>query len=500
MKRTIAVPLLVAAWWPLAASAQPPPNLQPTVITVRPTAEPVPALKYRLVPEDITLVPGNAAIFYHRGVTIMTETYSSLRAKEKAQPGSFPESLIKLGSDTWLSCPIGEIPRDRARKYLEPFQNALTEVELGASRSTCDWEFDQRKERMYLLLPEIHGMRGLGRLIQLKSRLAILDGKTDEAMHWIKTGFTMGRHVSQGPIAIQALVGVAVGRTMTNRLEELIQAPGGPSLYWALADRPRPFIDMRRAMEGERHFLEKELPELNELSREAWSLDQARRIADALRKLFALASEEPPPRSDGVVPMDFPDLSRRIGIAAMAAKIYPEARHALIARGRPEVQVQGMPVIQVAALYTMQKYQRLLDDSFKWMNVPYWQSYNRVDGAIHSTVDEKAANPLLAPFLSLTPALNPVRLAGIRLDRELDAVQCIEAIRLYAHAHEGKLPASLEAITDAPVPLDLATGKPFLYQVNGDSATLSAPPPPGLKRVDVDHQRYAIHYELKLAK
>ena len=98
-------------------------------------------------------------------------------------------------------------------------------------------------------------------------RLAILDGKTDEAMHWIETGLVMGRHVSQGPLVIQALVGVAIGRTMTRCLEDLIQAPGGPSLYWALADRPRPFIDMRRAMEGERYVLEKELPELNELDR-----------------------------------------------------------------------------------------------------------------------------------------------------------------------------------------------------------------------------------------
>ena len=297
MKRTIALLLLVAARWPSAASAQPPPDPQPTVMTLRPAAEPVPALKYRLVPEQIKLVPGNAAIFYHRGVTIMKETYSWLRAKEKARPGAFPHSLDMLASDTWLSCPIGEIQRDKARKYLEPFQNALKEVELGALRSTCDWEFDQRKEGMSLHLPEIQEMRGLGRLMQLKVRVAILDGKTDEAMHWIETGLVMGRHVGQGPLVIQALVGVAIGRTMTARLEELIQAPGGPSLYWALADRPRPFIDMRRAMEGERYVLEKELPELNELDRGAWGLDQARRFADTLqRKLFDLASGEDDPR------------------------------------------------------------------------------------------------------------------------------------------------------------------------------------------------------------
>ena len=52
----------------------------------------------------------------------------------------------------------------------------------------------------------------------------------------------------------------------------------------------------------------------------------------------------------------------------MAAKLYPEARRALIARGRPEAQVEAMPVIQVAALYSMEEYQRIRDGSYKWMN------------------------------------------------------------------------------------------------------------------------------------
>ena len=146
MKRTMALLLLMAARWPSAASAQAPPDPQPAVLTLRPAAEPDPALKYRLVPEHINLVPGNAAIFYHRAVIILKEAYGSLRAREQTYPGTFPHSLVKLASDTWLNCPIGEIPRDKARKYLEPFQKALKEVELGALRSTCDWEFDQRKE------------------------------------------------------------------------------------------------------------------------------------------------------------------------------------------------------------------------------------------------------------------------------------------------------------------------------------------------------------------
>ena len=362
------------------------------MVTLRPAAEPVPALKYRLVPEHFKLVPGNAAIFYHRAVLIVEERFSSLRAREKEQPGTFPDSLDLLGSATWLNCPIGEIPRERARKYLEPFQNALKEAELGALRSTCDWEFDNRPgEGTDLQLPEIQGIRAIGRLIQLKARLAILDGKTDEAMHWLETGFVIGRHVSQGPLWIQALIGVAISRTMTAHFEDLIQAPGVPSLYWALADRPRPFVDMRRSMEGERYLLEKELPELNELDRGVWGLDRTRQFADTLqRKLFDLASGREIPGTYVALPIGLPDLSRRLGIALMAARIYPEARRALIAQGRPEALVEAMPVIQVAALHSLEEYRRIRDGSYKWTHVPYWQSYNQIDRAILSAGDQNA--------------------------------------------------------------------------------------------------------------
>ena len=62
-----------------------------------------------------------------------------------------------------------------------------------------------------------------------------------------------------------------------------------------------------------------------------------------------------------------------------------------------------------------------------------------------------------------------------RVERRLNVVQYIEAIRLYAANHNGTLPPSLEAITEAPVPIDPATGKFFDYKVDGSTATLTAP-------------------------
>jgi len=484
----------VAAGTPTTARAQPAPEPSATSIVLRPAAEPRPALRYRLVPERVRLVPGNAAIFYHRAVQMVIETRRRLDSRAKNRP----DTAVGAGSvdvqvARWSSGALGEIPRDEAAALLASFQGALKEVELGALRATCDWEFDHRSEGINLLIPEIHEMRPLARLVALRARLAILEGKTDEAMHWVEVGYTMARHVSEGPTVIQGLVGVAIANSVITRccLTELIQSPGTPSLYWALADRPRPLIDLRYPLEGERYLLEKELPELRELDRGPWSVDQARRFADELqRKLFALAAGEPIPGGEGTIPADLPVAVRRLGVAAMAAKVYPAARRALIAGGRPEAVVDAMPIVQAATLYSYLEYQQLRDDTYKWMNVPYWQSYDRIDRSSNDTAEAKRANPLLAMFRILTPALGALRFAALTAERRLDALQCVEALRLHAAAHEGKLPLRLEDIKEAPAPLDPATGKLFYY----DAATLSAPVPPG----GFDHPSNRILYTLKL--
>ena len=180
----------------------------------------------------------------------------------------------------------------------------------------------------------------------------------------------------------------------------------------------------------------------------------------------------------------------------MAAKIYPEARRALIAQGRPEAEVDAMPVIQAASLYGMQKYQKYRDDLYKWMNVPYWQSIDKVDRSILNSVEDKLSNPIFTMFWMLTPALSAVRQAQVRVERKLDALQCIEGIRLYASSHDGKFPPNLDALADSPAPIDPATGKPFSYAVNGDSAILTGPTPPGWP----DHPTSTIRYQLKMSK
>jgi hypothetical protein len=461
-------------------------------IVLRPAAEPVPALKYRLLPERSALVPGNAAVFYHRAIEMLDNAEQMARRRDE------PANLLateEKATGPWITGPLESIPLDLARQRLDTFRTALIETRLGARRQTCNWEFDLRSEGVELLLPEIQKMRSLIRLVALKARVVVIDGKIDEAIDWIQTGYAMARHVSDGPILLQGLVGVSLSGVIVKPLEDLIQAPGVPSLFWALADRPRPFINLAEAAEGERFLLEREIPELRELDGAPWSLEKARAFTEELRsKLFRLAGYAALSHS-GTEATSVDEWTRKLGLAALVAQAYPEAKQALIAQGRTPAQVEAMPAVQVAALHTYRSYQQARDNEFKWVRVPFYQAYKGINEASRHGFQALQTRPFLKLFSIMAPTVRPAFMAQVQVDRRLDAIQCIEAIRIYGAAH-GRFPVRLEEISEAPVPLDVATGQMFGYLVEGDHAILSAPSPPG----GPDIPQYRITYELKWAR
>ena len=114
--------------------------LPPVPISLRPAAEPIPALKYRLLPERHLLVPGNAAVFYHRALGMLDAAGQSER--RQTEPTKLADTEEKAAGE-WLTGPLESIPRDLARKRLEAYRTALIEARLGARRravagnSTC---------------------------------------------------------------------------------------------------------------------------------------------------------------------------------------------------------------------------------------------------------------------------------------------------------------------------------------------------------------------------
>ncbi|HEY7425107.1 MAG TPA: hypothetical protein VH682_12830 [Gemmataceae bacterium] len=82
-----------------------------------------------------------------------------------------------------------------------------------------------------------------------------------------------------------------------------------------------------------------------------------------------------------------------------------------------------------------------------------------------------------------------------REHRRFGLLRCAEALRMYAAEHDGKLPVKLADIK-LPLSVDVVTGKPFIYELKGDTAIVFGTPPPGQTNVAA----YNVRYEVTIAK
>jgi hypothetical protein len=168
-------------------------------------------------------------------------------------------------------------------------------------------------------------------------------------------------------------------------------------------------------------------------------------------------------------------------VAALVLKLYPDAKRHLLARGRTREQVEAIPTVQAVVLYLLDQYDHDRDEILKWFTVPTWQGrpgLDRVDKRLKAERERGEGN-LFIQFLA--PTVLKVHEAGARIDRYLAGLRCAEAVRLYAAAHEGKLPAKLADVTEVPLPIDPETGKGFeaFYKADGDTAVLEIRPRAG---------------------
>jgi tetratricopeptide (TPR) repeat protein len=162
--------------------------------------------------------------------------------------------------------------------------------------------------------------------------------------------------------------------------------------------------------------------------------------------------------------------------------------------------IQGMVGIAIAALSQSRIEQWIQSD-----NAPnlYWaledlpQTLVDVKKAIKIETDNLENYNFLLRWQfrkQLKPAHDMVLKQMNHVDRKIAALQCIEALRLYADTHDGKLPQLLSDATDIKIPVDPVKKKPFSYKSTGSEAILE------LEATGGSDGRDAVRYELKLKK
>jgi hypothetical protein len=430
----------------------------PTALTVTPQAEPVPALRYRLLPSAAELNPGDAAPVYMR-------LYAETLTEAKRQ--------ISEKASAWLDEPFDEFPLQEARDFVETWSSRTARMAFAARRSQCDWAYtlpEEREEAYNILLPDLQELRNFARLLALKARVEIAEGTYDEAIRTIETGLAMARHLAEGPFLINNLVGLAVANQFIDRVEELVARPGAPNLYWALASLPRPLIDMRDALEIEQAMADWIVPELSGLDQLRSEQDWEARLALLHGRLFRLDRE----LSEGN-PDREPTIPARI--EEFRSEHLADARAYFVGR---EATMPGSEAERVVR-FIAERNRQVIDDAYK-------HSYLPIDEVLahYARLGVPVEQGLV--FLPLLPTTQPGEIAAsvrtvhlfsqARFDRRVAALRVVEAIRLHAAANGGALPGALDEIEEVPVPVDPISGEPFSYRLDGESAILDAPETP----------------------
>jgi hypothetical protein len=302
-------------------------------------------------------------------------------------------------------------------------------------------------------------------------------GRIDDALRTAKTLFAMSRHLGEHPTLIGGLVGISIIFGSIGPLEEVLQQPGCPNLYWALTNLPRPLIPLEHGIEGERLLVLAEFRDLDETA--PMSAERLNKFVEYMDRLLG----------DGK-PVKTEQSRVRAWMNARAKKddVVRAARRRLVDYGLPEERLLRFPPEQVILLDEKREYEVRRDDGMKLWNLPLWVSEARTG----------PAKPKHEPSLfdeALLSGLDSVHRAQARLDQRIGLLRQVEAIRMHAAAHQGALPKKLEEIS-VPLSDDPVTGKPFRYELVGSTGHLRGTPPSGLEKDPF----FNIHYEVTIQR
>jgi hypothetical protein len=453
----------VLAVLPLTARADPTPGTPETVIrlNVAPMDAPKPALRYVLLPELREMNPGNPVQGYLR---CFAEQQNFFFKKENCDR-----------RDQLLAMPLRDLPAQEVQAY---GGHALRQADWAARLDKPDWEILLRLkiDGIGLLIPDVQQMRTLANALKVRFRGEVATRRFDDACRTAKTLFAMSRHLSEHPTFIGDLVGIAIAYVAIGPLEEMLEQPGCPNLYWALTYLPTPLVPLDKGAEGERVWIEPEFRDLDESA--PMSAEQLKKAIARFDQLIRLAAGEGQPSK--------PTLQAWLDARTKDEAMVRAARRRLVESGRSEELLVRFPAEQVLLLDQKRECEARQDDTLKLIHLPTWQ--------IDAWASQVRSNKEPALF-DLAPAIVKVRRAQGRLDQRIALLRHVEALRLYAAAHDGRWP---EKLADVPVPLpdDPLTGKPFRYYVDGATAHLRGSPPPGEEK----NPAFNVRYELTIQK
>jgi hypothetical protein len=401
-------------------------------------------------------------------------------------PGNRVQGLLKVfmeqdnffklvNSEEWhneLQLPLAEFKAKSKHRaiaggiaYGDKYVKMMGYLDRGARMKSIEWNeyFELRSDGFYLLLPEVQKMRSLAAVLAMRMRNEIVTGEFYKASVSIQTMFGIAQALEQHPCLIGNLVGLSIANYAINGIEELIQQPGCPNLFWALCELPTPLLSPRMAIGGEKIFLTSQFGRFLTTDRPLTD----REIESFLNEMDELLKPED---QRGGVSSFIKSAKVRFALAVTDESRMRSRRDRLVHNGVNADVVKAMPSMQIAIIDEFERYKVLRDEFFKAYLLPFHQAEPWLKKSDDESKKARTRGDIIGP--ALLPAVWQGKLAQARIDQRVAHLRAIEAIRLHAHQNGGKLPATLAA-TGLPLAVDPFNGKNLSYEVMDEVATLA---------------------------
>jgi hypothetical protein len=359
-----------------------------------------------------------------------------------------------------------EITAEEENQFYQRLDGVYQLLEKASKKTYFDWSDAYEYKGIYTDLVHIQDARALTRYLAGKANWEIRNGNYADATRTIRVGLALADHVLESRpsgFLVGMLVGIACKGVMYHELHLLSAQPDAPNLYPALMQlttSQRIWLD---AIQSETLLL------LSKYSDDTFwdtldsiSAEQAKTILDDFYALFftAMSNEA----NENALP-----LAR----AMVCTALYPPAKQRLLQKGLSEEAIEALSTYQIVVPFALEEIKRAYDLMVVNASMPMGETPSafKFDEYVMN-LTKNPRSPVDSLLALLTPATSAAQTAFHRSEQTLDLLKIVEAIR-YSAAIHGKLPASLEEITELAVPkMCSITAKPYEYRVSGNTAVI----------------------------
>lgn len=423
--------------------------------------EPQPAMRYRFWPTADSLQGGSGQAML---LKVMVEI--STRQDARKEIDEYFNGSLSLPEEV-----------DSARKLLKSLDYQISLLRTMAFCRDMQWEGGPWRSRVdgpdvYLFqLGEIQESRLIARLLQLKARVHLIDRDFDAACDTILIGFRLSYLIGQGDNVIQNLVSVAISAMMRALIEEMIQTPGSPNLYWALLSVPTPLVSMREPFEQELAAILRVFPDLARARSAGWTEEEARERWTRAVTDLAKASNDRVSSLSGLGVLQGLDTSLYLELA----------RSRLLAAGVTEEELSKLAPSSIVMTDTSMELQRRSDELMKSTLLPgkarrtYLLAHSLGSNESVRQVQSERTTSGASLFLSvLSPNFPQAKTAEDRQPTMLRRLATLEAVRMHVATHHGAVPLTLDELSPVPALEAFDTETPFEYRIEnaGEQPTL----------------------------